>query len=745
MSNFKRRSRDARKKRIGGEQLEQRQLLASDLSIVIDSVIDEVRTIDGTGNNLINPAMGSTDIAFIRIVDADYSDGVSKPAGEDRPSAREVSNSIASQSTSVINDRFLTDFVWQWGQFLDHDIDLTGEAVPHESLTIEVPTGDIYFDPTGTGAATISLSRSEYDPTTGTSIDNPREQINSITAFIDGSMIYGSDDSLAAALRTFEGGRLKTSAGNLLPYEGDVYDDSDGSVFFLAGDVRANEQVGLTAMHTLFVREHNRLADEIVTANPDLTDEEIYQQARAIVIAEIQAITYNEFLPALLGPDAIAPYQGYDQTVDPSIANEFATAAYRFGHSMLSSEVLRLNNDGTVAEEGSLSLREMFFNPQEITDNGIDSLLLGLASQQAQEIDNMLIDDVRNFLFGHPGAGGFDLASLNIQRGRDHGLADYNTTRVAYGLTPVRSFEEISSNPEVVAALQATYDSVDDIDLWVGGLAEDHITGASMGELFRTIITDQFMRLRDGDRFWYQNVFTGRQLEAIEQTSLGDIITRNTEITSIQENVFFDASVWIHDASESRSGVTWVAGTGDEVTIQEMGRSGATSETKVATDVGQVQVVGEDLKRDIFVLDLSQLNSTMDGGFVIQGQDGRGDVLVLTTGPSTDLIVIGENSIEWNNQLIAYSGIERIVIFSNDPSDSVEVDAGIDTRVDTLSEEVPTTNRELLDALDRSARPRRGEEPGRGNDGRDPRRGDDPRRREDDFRRAVDRIVADFA
>ncbi|WDI44988.1 peroxidase family protein [Bremerella sp. P1] len=743
MRNFKRVNRIARNKRIGGEQLEQRQLLASDLSVVIDSVLDEVRTIDGTGNNLIDPSLGSTDTAFIRIVASDYADGISEAAGEDRPSAREVSNNVVAQSTSVINDRFLTDFVWQWGQFLDHDIDLTGEADPHESLPIEVPTGDIYFDPTGTGTATISLSRSDYDPTTGTAIDNPREQINSITAFIDGSMIYGSDDSLAAALRTFEGGRLKTSEGNLLPYEGDVYEDSEGSIFFVAGDVRANEQVGLTAMHTLFVREHNRLADEIAAANPDLTDEEIYQQARAIVIAEIQAITYNEFLPALLGPDAIAPYQGYDPTVDPSIANEFATAAYRFGHSMLSGEVLRLNNDGTVAEEGSLSLREMFFNPREITDNGIDSLLLGLASQQAQEIDSMLVDDVRNFLFGPPGAGGFDLASLNIQRGRDHGLADYNTTRVAYGLDPVTSFDEISSNPDVVAALQATYDSVDDIDLWVGGLAEDHVPGASMGELFRTILVDQFTRLRDGDRFWYQNVFTGRQLEAIEQTSLSEIITRNTDITSLQENVFFDASVWIHDASENRSEVTWVTGTGDEVTIQETDRNGTTAETNVTTDVGQVQVVGEDLQRDVFVLDLSQLDSTMDGGFVVQGQEGRGDVLVLVTGDGVDSIVIGEDTIEWNNQLIAYSGIERIVIFSSDPSDSVEVEAGIDVRVDTLSEEVPTTNRELLEVLDRPAQPRRGEEPRRGDDDR--RREEDARRREDDFRRAVDRIVADFA
>ena len=91
---------------------------------------------------------------------------------------------------------------------------------------------------------------------------------------------------------------------------------------FLAGDVRANEQVGLLAFHTLFVREHNRLADKIVKkykrALPSGTserDEHIYQLARKIVGAELQAITYNEFLPALLGPMApsMVKYTGYNR------------------------------------------------------------------------------------------------------------------------------------------------------------------------------------------------------------------------------------------------------------------------------------------------------------------------------------------------------------------------------------------------------------------------------------------------
>ena len=448
---------------------------------------------------------GAADEQLLRDTTVEYADGESAPAGEDRASAREISNLVAAQTESVVNDRGLSDLVWQWGQFLDHDIDLTEGADPAESFPIEVPTGDPYFDPLATGTQQIALSRSAYE------IDDAgvRQQVNQITAYIDGSNVYGSDAERAAALRTFEGGQLETSDGDLLPFNEDGLPNAGGTSadLFLAGDVRANEQVGLTAMHTLWVREHNRIAEQLASEHPRASDEQLYQRARAIVIAEMQAITYNEFLPALLGDDAISQYRGYDDRVNAGITNEFSTAAYRFGHSMLSPDLLRLDNDGTVADEGNLALQDAFFRPTEIVDNGIDSLILGQASQLAQEIDTMVVDDVRNFLFGPPGSGGFDLASLNIQRGRDHGLADYNQVRVELGLDPVDSFDDISTDKAVQAALAAAYDTVDDIDLWVGGLAEDHVPGASVGELVQTILVDQFTRLRDGDRFWYQRIF----------------------------------------------------------------------------------------------------------------------------------------------------------------------------------------------------------------------------------------------
>ena len=502
----------------------------------------EYRSIDGTGNNLQDDQLGSTDEHLLRLASVEYADGESAPVDGGLPNARQVSNELASQQAIAPNNAGLTDMVWLWGQFIDHDISITEIAPVTEDFDIQVPAGDHLFDPGYTGDKLIEFDRSAFDSSTGDSIENPRQQINQITAFIDGGMVYGSDDVRAAALRSFEGGLLKVSDQNLLPFnEAGLPNANSGSNdnLFLAGDVRSNENVALTSMHTLWVREHNRIATELAAVDSSLSDEALYQRAREMVIAEIQAITYNDFLPALLGESAIVEYSGYDSSVDPSIANEFSTAAFRFGHTMLTSELQRLDNDGNVIADGNLNLKQAFFAPDEILRNGIDSLLIGAASQAANEIDNMIIADVRNFLFGQPGTGGFDLAALNIQRGRDHGLADYNQVRAELGLGAVSSFSEITSNVDLQQRLEDVYGSVDRIDLWVGGLAEDHVPGANLGATFHAIITDQFTRLRDGDRFWYQNIFSGEVLQQIESTTLADVIRRNTDANNLQENVFY--------------------------------------------------------------------------------------------------------------------------------------------------------------------------------------------------------------
>jgi hypothetical protein len=538
-----RRAPQAPRRRMSFEPLEQRAMF-SVTPLTTSSAATAIESINGTGNNLVQTTWGSAGTDLLRIAAAAYTDGISSPAGATRPDARAVSNAVAAQADGVdiLNNRDLSAFVYAWGQFIDHDLDLTPTGTT--AFNIAVPTGDPSFDPTGTGTAVISLNRSITDPKTGTGTSNPAQQVNTITAYIDGSMIYGSDLVRAAALRTFSGGLLATSAGNLLPFNTAGFPNAnDAGIFpdselFLAGDVRANENVELTALQTLFVREHNHQAAVLAAAHPTWTDEQLFQGARAIVIGEIQSITYNEFLPALLGTNALTPYRGYNASVNPEITNEFSTAAYRFGHSAVGNDVEFLDNNGNdVAAD--MSFAQVFFNPAVVEQTGIDPILKYLASDNMQEIDTKIVDPLRDFLFGAPGDGGLDLASLNIQRGRDNGLASYNDTRAALGLKPAKTFADITSDTAVQAQLASVYGTVDKVDLWVGGLAEKHINGGSMGQTFTKIIADQFQRLRDGDRFFYLNQFRGSQLAAIQNTTLADIIARDSGTTNLQRDVFF--------------------------------------------------------------------------------------------------------------------------------------------------------------------------------------------------------------
>ncbi|MEC5127636.1 peroxidase family protein [Verrucomicrobiales bacterium BCK34] len=491
---------------------------------------DEYRTIDGTNNNIANPEWGAADIPFLRRAAADYSDGISEPSGDDRPNPRTISNEICAQEGTVLNRYRASDFIWQWGQFLDHDITETPTAEPVEEFNVAVPAGDAFFDPQSTGTAEITLDRSYSEVVNGV-----REQFNEITAYIDASNVYGSNQERADDLRANDGtGMLRTSEGNLLPFNVNALPNAPSplaSNFFIAGDFRANEQVALTALHTVFLREHNYWAKGIAKANPGLTGDQIYEAARAIVGAEMQVITYEEFLPRLLGERALPRYRGYNKGANAGITNAFATASYRFGHTMLSSRLLRLDRRLKEVDEGHLDLASAFFDPTKIiNEGGIEPLLRGLAHQPAQEIDTLVVDDVRNFLFGPPGAGGFDLATLNIQRGRDHGLPGFNAVREAYGLDAVDDFDDITPDDELQEKLKEVYGSVDLMDVWVGGLAEKPVRGAMVGATIHAVLVDQFRRLRDGDRFWYQNHLPQEVQRLVEGQTLARIIKRNTEI-----------------------------------------------------------------------------------------------------------------------------------------------------------------------------------------------------------------------
>ncbi|XP_053674743.1 peroxidasin [Anopheles nili] len=546
------------------------------------------RSLDGTCNNYQHPAWGSSLTGFQRLLPPMYENGFNSPIGWNRtavydgfvkPSARLVSTSLISTSSVTPDDR-ITHMVMQWGQFLDHDLDHAIPSVTSESwdgvdckktceyaapcYPIDIPTGD----PRIRNRRCIDFVRSSAVCGSGmTSIFfgsvQPREQINQLTAFIDASQVYGYTETFAQELRnlTADEGLLRDgphfpNQKPLLPFSAptdgmDCRRDLDESQIncFTAGDIRVNEQLGLTSMHIVWMREHNRLADQLRRINPHWDGDRLYYESRKIVGAMMQHITYAHWLPLVIGEQGMAElgeYVRYDPTVNPTIYNEFATAAFRFGHSLINPMLHRLNESYQPIAQGHLPLHKAFFAPWRLMyEGGVDPLLRGLYSVPAKlkKSDQNLNTDLTERLFEVAHAVALDLAAINIQRARDHALPGYNDYRKLCGMRVATSFDDLQEeirDENVRRKLEQLYGHPGNIDLWVGGILEDQLPGAKMGPLFTCILVRQFRALRDGDRFWYENeTFKPEQLAQIKRASLARVICDNGDnITTITSDVF---------------------------------------------------------------------------------------------------------------------------------------------------------------------------------------------------------------
>ena len=478
------------------------------------------RSIDGSGNNLQHTDMNAVGSDFVRIGTAHFADGISTMR-TDLPNARTISNIVVAGNGDVPNAEGLSGMMYAWGQFVDHDMDLS-LSDGKTSISISIPAGDADLS-----ASMIPMTRAQIDPTTGVA-GKPATAVNTVTGWLDASQIYGSSASVAASLRAADG-HLLTSSDNNLPVVNGQY---------VAGDVRVQENPDLTSLQLLFVREHNYQVDQLAKAHPTWSAEQLYQQAKAIVTAEMDNITYSEFLPHLLGKGMIAPYHGYNPNVNATISEEFAGAAFRFGHSIVSANLQKMGEQGQDLGD-ALSLKDAFFqSPTDFAANGgAAGHLRHLAGDLSNALDVHIVDDLRNFLDVPPVA--MDLAAINIQRGRDLGLGTLNETRAALHLKTYTDFNQITSDATTALALKQAYGSVDNIDLWVGGLAEDHMAGAMLGQTFGVIVAQQFSNLRDGDRYWFENQgFDQATLNQIKQTTLSDLILRNTDTLNMQNDAF---------------------------------------------------------------------------------------------------------------------------------------------------------------------------------------------------------------
>jgi hypothetical protein len=604
----------------------------------------EWRSLDGSANNLEHPEWGKAGAPYLRIARPNYADGIGRMVPG--PAPRYISNRIFNDvGQNVFAEDDIAQWGWIWGQFLDHTFGLRDER-PAENRPIPFDPADPlerFTDDLGT----IAFARTPA--ASGTNVATPREQTNTVSSYIDAFAVYGGTvDRLEWLREGAVNGKLSDNAASLLLPGGylpranargnassaprmDLFGRLAGNRAnaVVSGDVRANENIALSAVHTLFAREHNR----IVSLLPDtLSEEDKFQIARRVVGAEQQYITYHEFLPAL--GVHLPIYRGYDPTVNASLANEFATVGYRV-HSMIHGELepeapkrfystqqlSAFKAEGIDVEgvEGTVRLHipldVTFGNPDLLQQVGLAPLLKGFAIERQYKNDEQIDDSLRSILFQVPKPGARDrracgrplvspdcfrdvqdLGAIDVERGRDHGIPSYNKLRKAYGLAPSSSYTAITGesteafprdpmidsrapidDPDILdftrltdddgnvvqpgseqadedvaagnrrttlaARLRAVYGAgnVNQVDAFVGMLAEPHVPGTQFGELQLAIWRNQFSALRDGDRFFYLNdpvLDAIRQLHGIGyRRTLADIVRLNTGV-GIQSDVF---------------------------------------------------------------------------------------------------------------------------------------------------------------------------------------------------------------
>ncbi len=597
----------------------------------------EVQSLDGSGNNVAHPTWGKSGTIYPRIAPARYADGRSAVVAG--PNARAVSNRVFQDvSQNIFSEHRVTQWGWTWGQFLDHTFGLVQSGT--ETANIPFDSADPLEKFTDT-LGVIPFTRSA--PAPGTGVTNPRMQVNTVDSYLDAWAVYGGTPQRLEWLRNGPvDGNLGNNAATLMLPGGylprkDARGDAgsapdmavDGKLLAqpakaaVAGDVRANENIGLTATHTLFAREHNR----IVSLLPDsLTQEEKFQIARRIVIAEQQYVTYHEFLPAM-GVN-LPQYTGYKSTVNASLSDEFATIGYR-AHSQIHGEfeveadrarysqaqLDVLTAHGVQVEDVpgepdqiklAVPLTAAFFDPDLVPALQLGPLLHAIGDESQYNNDEQIDNDLRSLLFQVPVSGNpqcfddpslpdcftgvVDLGAIDIQRGRDHGMPTYNQLRQALGLPAKPSFTAITGEstesfppglsgntpasldfvkltdinghnvplPDTAnatatkgvrrsttaARLKAVYGSVDNVDAFVGMVAEKHVPGSELGELQLALWTRQFQALRDGDRFFYG---TDPGLSTIQATygidfhrTLAQIVASNTDVplADLNDNVF---------------------------------------------------------------------------------------------------------------------------------------------------------------------------------------------------------------
>ncbi|CAG5103234.1 Oidioi.mRNA.OKI2018_I69.chr1.g678.t1.cds [Oikopleura dioica] len=573
-----------------------------------DLMNTKYQQITGTCNNQRNSHWGASNMPQRRVLPSIYEDNISLPVGIDPairyaggtrsadqtqgqplPLVRAVSNSLARVAEAdVISDIQYTHLLTVWGQYIDHDLGITPQSKSISSFQgntrcestcenlnpcfpIQLPAGDPKLL---LGRQCLPFFRSAAICGTGAIVpggltwQQPREQVNANTAFLDASTVYGSNLKTKEMIRDPErpaflkvNAQFNDNGRAYLPFSGDkcvqeVNSTEPDVPCWLAGDGRAAEVIPLASVHTIWVRWHNFLAEKLISLNRHWSQEQVYQETRKIVSAVHQKVTFYDYLPKIIGQtafDAIGVnYPGYDETIDATVSNVFTTAAFRFGHAAIRSTLFRLNENFQEHEQfKNIPLHKSFFSPWRIVrGGGLDPVLRGLVFGQAKAVAprSVMNDELREKLFELENKSGFDLASLNLQRGRDHGLPLYGAWKQfceSYLSTAAPTLAYSAStafitDPDVINRLTVLYGDIDNTDIWIAGLLEDIPTGSRVGPTFQCLLMEQFSRYRTGDRFWFENpsTFSAAQTQAIQAVDMGLVLCETSDIGRVPPDAF---------------------------------------------------------------------------------------------------------------------------------------------------------------------------------------------------------------
>ncbi|NXA53234.1 DUOX2 oxidase, partial [Nothocercus julius] len=521
-----------------------------------ENIFWEVQRYDGWYNNLLHHSRGSVGASLLRLLPANYADGVYQALQEPHvPNARRLSDAVARGPSGLPSRRNTTVLGVFFGfHVLSEILEAEKPGCPAEFLNIRIPAGDPVFDPESTGDVILPFQRIQWALETGQSPNNPREQINEVTSWLDGSSIYGPSHSWSDALRSFSGGKLASGPDELFPRQTDgripMWKALDPSTLtgglqgiYDLGSAWGNENPFLQAEIIVWFRYHNYWATRLSEEHPTWSDEDLFQHARKRVIATFQSITLYEWLPALLGRD-VPTYTGYQQHTDPSLSPEFVVAASLFLASMVPPAVYKRGPTCQFQLDPALRLCNSYWSRKSTGlqhAEDVDNLLLGMSSQIAEQEDNIVVEDLQDYWYGPLKYTRTDYVASWLQRGRDFGLPTYNQAREQFGLKPLQTWTDLApySEQQVLEQVADLYaNDTTRLELLPGGLLEADMS------LFSAIILDQFVRLRDGDRFWFENtrngLFTEEETQNIRNTTFHDVLIAVTyaNSTQIQSNAF---------------------------------------------------------------------------------------------------------------------------------------------------------------------------------------------------------------